>query len=98
VSVTAASVIPLSVPFLILLSACPPLGVVQIPEVSRDLAYMSLQVPSASGAQESVKLAEPGAPHGRFAAFSAAPRVVTEVTATQKEISMRAGRRVFADE
>jgi len=71
---------------------------VQIPEVSRDLAYMSLQVPSASGAQESVKLAGPGAPHGRFAAFSAAPRVVTEVTATQKEISMRAGRRVFADE
>ncbi len=73
-----------------------------------DLRFMSLQVPSSAAAAagggggghgaETVLLAPPGAPHGRFAAFSAAPRVVSDVTATAKEIAMRPGRRVFADE
>lgn len=62
------------------------------------LEFMSLQVPSARGEQMAVQLAGPGAAHGKFSAFQAAPRVVTDVTATTKEISMRPGRRVFADE
>jgi hypothetical protein len=63
-----------------------------------DLGFMSLQVPSALGASETVMLAGPGATHGKFSAFQAAPRIVTDVTQTAKEISMRPGRRVFADE
>ncbi len=75
-----------------------------------DLSFMSLQVPSSTAGAgspshggggrgaETVLLAPPGAPHGRFAAFAAAPRVVSDVTATAKEIAMRPGRRVFADE
>lgn len=76
---------------------------VQAPEVVHDLSFMSLTVPSAASEAagrepEVVQMAPPGAPHGRFAAFSAAPRVVTAVTATTKELSMRPGRHVFADE
>lgn len=45
-----------------------------------------------------VNLAHEGSVHGRLAAFQGAPRIVTSITATQKEISMRKGRSVFVDD
>jgi hypothetical protein len=36
--------------------------------------------------------------HGKHAAFQAAPRVVTDITATSKDVARRPGRRVFLDD
>lgn len=61
-----------------------------------DASYMSL--PIGGDASDTVKRAGAGAPHGRYAAFAAAPRVVTAVTATEKDIARRPGRKIFSDE
>jgi len=61
---------------------------------------MSLPIGDSAvgGAGSTVKLASGGAAHGRFAAFAAAPRVVTSITATGRDLLKRPGVRVFADE
>lgn len=48
--------------------------------------------------EDSVRRAPPGAAHGRYAAFQGEARCTTDVTATQQEINMLRGKRVFADE
>ena len=48
------------------------------------------------GTGSSIPLAEPGAAHGRYAAFAAEART-TSITATQSDMNKRAGRKVFAD-
>lgn len=63
---------------------------------THDASYMSLPIHGA--AADTVRKAPEGAAHGRFSAFAAAPRVVTDVTATEKDIAKRHGRRVFSDE
>ena len=48
------------------------------------------------GSGSVIPLAEAGAAHGRYAAFSAEARS-TSITATQSDMNKRAGRKVFAD-
>lgn len=54
----------------------------------------------ATSIADTVKLAGPGATHGRFAAFQAAARHATDVTAAAHPLdaSRRPGRRVFVDD
>jgi hypothetical protein len=58
---------------------------------------MSLRIGS-DDPHAAVRLAAPGAAHGRYAAFQGEARRTTDVTATQSEINMLRGRKVFADE
>jgi len=72
-----------------------PTTTAQPPEPVGETPYMSL--PLGGAGASTVKLAEGPVAHGRFAAFAAAPRVVTSVTATAKDIARRPGGGVFSD-
>jgi hypothetical protein len=53
---------------------------------------------SSASERSDIPLADPGATHGRYAAFAAKSRGTTDVTATQSDMNRKKGRRVFADD
>jgi hypothetical protein len=68
------------------------------PPPREPVTYMS--IPGLGGESSSVDIprADPGATHGRYAAFASKARSTTDVTATQSDVNRKAGRRVFADD